>query len=178
VEGVGEFPPIVIAALRQKMVALAGEISQGVVFANAALSHMPASLSALPAQKRSDPDFFIGNMLPICISNDVAAAKEVCRRNLIRYTYLPNYRNYWEEAGYVEEMTQIARAIADGRDDDVPRYLSDRWLEDVSLFGPAMRVRDGLEAWQQAGVRTPVIVPSSTAGGQLKAIDEIFAAFG
>jgi alkanesulfonate monooxygenase SsuD/methylene tetrahydromethanopterin reductase-like flavin-dependent oxidoreductase (luciferase family) len=178
VEGVGEFPPIVIAALRQKMVALAGEISQGVVFANAALSHMPASLAALPAQKRRDPDFFIGNMLPICISNDVAAAKEVCRRNLIRYTYLPNYRNYWKEAGYVEEMTQIARAIADGRDDDVPGYLTDRWLEDVSLFGSPTRVRDGLEAWQQAGVRTPVIVPSSTAGGQLKAIDEIFAAFG
>jgi alkanesulfonate monooxygenase SsuD/methylene tetrahydromethanopterin reductase-like flavin-dependent oxidoreductase (luciferase family) len=178
VEGVGEFPPIVIAALRQKMVALAGEISQGVVFANAALSHMPASLAALPAAKRSDPDFFIGNMLPICISNDVAAAKEVCRRNLIRYTYLPNYRNYWKEAGYVEEMTQIARAIADGRDDDVPRFLTDRWLEDVSLFGPPTRVRDGLEAWQQAGVRTPVIVPSSTAGGQLKAIDEIFGAFG
>jgi alkanesulfonate monooxygenase SsuD/methylene tetrahydromethanopterin reductase-like flavin-dependent oxidoreductase (luciferase family) len=178
VEGVGEFPPIIIAALRQKMVALAGEISQGVVFANAALSHMPASLAALPAAKRSDPDFFIGNMLPICISNDVAAAKEVCRKNLIRYTYLPNYRNYWKEAGYVEEITQIAHAIADGRDADVPRYLTDRWLEDVSLFGPPTRVRDGLEAWQQAGVRTPVIVPSSTAGGQLKAIDEIFAAFG
>ena len=54
VEGVGEFPPIIIAALRQKMVALAGEISQGVVFANAARSHMAASLAALPADKRND----------------------------------------------------------------------------------------------------------------------------
>jgi alkanesulfonate monooxygenase SsuD/methylene tetrahydromethanopterin reductase-like flavin-dependent oxidoreductase (luciferase family) len=178
VDGVGEFPPIIIAGLRQKMVALAGEISQGVVFANAALSHMPASLAALPAAKRNDPAFFIGNMLPICISNDVAAAKEVCRKNLIRYGYLPNYRNYWKEAGYIEEMTQIERAIADGRDDDVPRYLTDRWLADVSLFGPPSRVRDGLEAWQEAGVSTPVIVPSSTAGGQLKAIEEIFVAFG
>ena len=177
VEGVGEFPPIIIAALRQKMVALAGEISQGVVFANAARSHMAGSLAALPVAKRNDPDFFIGNMLPTCISDDVEAAKAVCRKNLIHYAFLPNYRNYWKEAGYVEEMTEIERAIADGRGDDVPRYLTDRWLADVSVFGSASRVREGVAAWQAAGVHTPVIVPSSTSGGQLKALEEIFATF-
>jgi alkanesulfonate monooxygenase SsuD/methylene tetrahydromethanopterin reductase-like flavin-dependent oxidoreductase (luciferase family) len=177
VEGLGEFPPIIIAALRQKMVALAGEISQGVVFANAVRSHMAASLAALPAEKRNDATFFIGNMLPTCISDDVEAAKAVCRRNLISYTFLPNYRNYWKEAGYVEEMTDIERAIAEDRRDDVPRYLTDRLLEDVAVFGPASRVREGVEAWQAAGVHTPVIVPSSTSGGQLKALEEIFATF-
>jgi alkanesulfonate monooxygenase SsuD/methylene tetrahydromethanopterin reductase-like flavin-dependent oxidoreductase (luciferase family) len=178
VEGVGEFPPIIIAALRQKMVALAGEISQGVVFANAARSHMATSLAALPADKRNDPGFFIGNMLPTCISDDAEAAKAVCRKNLIHYAFLPNYRNYWKEAGYVEEMTAIERAIEAGRRDDVPKYLTDRWLADVSLFGSAAQVRDGVEAWQAAGVSTPVIVPSSASGGQLKALEEIFATFG
>src|SRR6516165_5006549 len=42
-EGLGELPPIIIAALRQKMVAQCGESSQGVGFANAARSHMAAS---------------------------------------------------------------------------------------------------------------------------------------
>jgi hypothetical protein len=74
-------------------------------------------------------------------------------------------------------MTEIERATAEGRRDDVPRYLTDRWLADVSLFGPAARVREGVEAWQAAGVRTPVIVPSSASGGQLKALEEIFATF-
>ena len=37
------------------MVALAGEIAEGVVFANASRSHMAASLAALPAEKRNDP---------------------------------------------------------------------------------------------------------------------------
>jgi alkanesulfonate monooxygenase SsuD/methylene tetrahydromethanopterin reductase-like flavin-dependent oxidoreductase (luciferase family) len=178
VEGVGEFPPIIIAALRQKMVALAGEISQGVVFANAARSHMATSLAALPASKRNDPGFFIGNMLPTCISDDIEAAKAVCRKNMIHYAFLPNYRNYWKEAGYVEEMTAIERAIEAGRRDDVPKYLTDRWLADVSLFGSAAQVRDGVEAWQAAGVSTPVIVPSSASGGQLKALEEIFTTFG
>ena len=177
-EGLGTLPPIIIAALRKKMVALAGEISEGVVFANASLSHMGDSLSALPAVKRTDPAFFIGNMLPICISDDVEAAKAVNRRSLINYAFLPNYRNYWKEAGYLEEMAAIERAIAEGRRDDVPGCFTDKWLADNTLFGPASKVREGVEAWQAAGVHTPVLVPSSVAGNQLKALEEIFAAFG
>ncbi len=29
------------------------------------------------------------------------------RRTMTHYAFLPNYRNYWKEAGYVEEMTAI-----------------------------------------------------------------------
>jgi alkanesulfonate monooxygenase SsuD/methylene tetrahydromethanopterin reductase-like flavin-dependent oxidoreductase (luciferase family) len=176
-EGLGTLPPVVIAALRQRMVALAGEIAQGVVFANASRSHMGASLAALPAGKRDDPAFFIGNMLPVCISDDIEAAKAVNRRTLASYGILPNYRNYWKEAGFVEEMTAIEGAIAEGRAADVPKYFSDTWLADCTLFGSAAKVREGIEAWRDAGVRTPIVVPSSAAGNQLKALEEIFAAF-
>jgi hypothetical protein len=88
------------------------------------------SLAALPAAKRNDPGFFIGNMIPTCISDDVA------------------------------------------------KYLSDKWLADNTLFGPAAKVRDGVAAWRAAGVHTPILVPSSAAGNQMKAIEEVFAAFG
>ena len=174
----GPLPPIIVAALRRRMVALAGELADGVVFANASLSHMGQSLAALPAARRADPGFFIGNMIPTCISDDVEAAKAVNRRTLTSYAFLPNYRNYWKEAGYVEEMEAIEKAIAEGRRDDVPKYLTDRWLADSTLFGPAAHVRDGIAKWRAAGVRTPIIVPSSAAGNQLKAIEEVFATFG
>jgi alkanesulfonate monooxygenase SsuD/methylene tetrahydromethanopterin reductase-like flavin-dependent oxidoreductase (luciferase family) len=177
-DGLGPLPPIIIAALRRKMVALAGEIAQGVVFANASLSHMTASLAALPAEARNDPGFFIGNMIPTCISDDVEAAKAVNRRTLTSYGLLPNYRNYWKEAGYQQEMAAIESAIGEGRKDDVGRYFSDAWLADNTLFGPAAKVREGVQAWHDAGVRDLIIVPSSAAGNQLKALEEVFAAFG
>jgi alkanesulfonate monooxygenase SsuD/methylene tetrahydromethanopterin reductase-like flavin-dependent oxidoreductase (luciferase family) len=176
-EGLGTLPPIIIAALRRKMVALAGEIAQGVVFANASRSHMAASLAALPADKLNDPAFFIGNMIPACISDDIEAAKAVHRRTLINYAFLPNYRNYWKEAGYQDEMDAIEKAIAEGRKDDVPKYFSDKWLADNTLFGSAAKVREGVEAWRDAGVRDLIIVPSSAAGNQVKALEEVFAAF-
>ena len=176
-DGLGALPPIIVAALRRKMVALAGEIAEGVVFANASRSHMGASLAALPAGKRDDPNFFIGNMIPTCISDDIEAAKAVNRRTLTSYGFLPNYRNYWREAGYGEEMDAIETAIAEGRRDDVPKYFSDKWLADNTLFGPAAKVREGVDAWRDVGVRDLIIVPSSAVGNQVKALEEVFAAF-
>jgi len=174
---VGKLPPVVVAALRRRMVALAGEIGDGVVFANAARSHMRESLSALPAAKRGDPAFFVGDMIPICISDDRSAAMERNRKTLVMYVSLPNYRNYWIEAGYAEEMAAIAKAIERGERERVTSLMSDRWLADVSLFGTAAEVREGVEAWYDAGVRTPILVPSSAAGNQIKAFEELFAAF-
>jgi alkanesulfonate monooxygenase SsuD/methylene tetrahydromethanopterin reductase-like flavin-dependent oxidoreductase (luciferase family) len=177
-ESFGPLPPIIVAALRKRMVALSGELAQGVVFANASLSHMGQSLAALPPAKRNDAGFFIGNMIPTCINDDVEAAKAVNRRTLTNYAFLPNYRNYWKEAGYVEEMDAIETAVAEGRRDDVAKYLSDKWLSDNTLFGPAAKVREGVAAWRAAGVHTPILVPSSAAGNQMKAIEEVFTAFG
>jgi alkanesulfonate monooxygenase SsuD/methylene tetrahydromethanopterin reductase-like flavin-dependent oxidoreductase (luciferase family) len=172
---VGDLPPIVLATLRNRMIALSEEIAQGMVFANGARSHMGHSLGALSPAARSDANFFIGNMIPTCISDDEAAAMAVNRRTLTSYAFLPNYRNYWKEAGYVEEMEAVEAAIAAGDMDRVPQCLSDRWLADTTLFGSATKVRDGIEAWFDAGIRTPIIVPSSARGNQLAAIDEFFA---
>src|SRR5262247_2185174 len=103
----GELPPIVLATLRQRMVQLAGEIAQGAVWANAARSHMAQSLRHLPLEKRQDAAFFLGNMVPTCIDDDTAAAAAVNRRTLSSYVRLPNYQNYWIEAGFEDEMQAI-----------------------------------------------------------------------
>jgi len=81
----GPLPPIIVAALRKRMVALAGELTEGVVFANVSLSHMRESLAALPAAKRNNSGFFIGDMIPTCINDDVEVAKAVNRRTLTHY---------------------------------------------------------------------------------------------
>ena len=174
---VGELPPLVLAALRDPMVRLAGEIGDGVVFANAARSHMAHSLGVLPTAKRSDASFFVGNMIPTCIDDDTAAAAAVNRRTLAGYVTLPNYRDYWKAAGYVEEMEAVERALAAGERERVPELLTDRWLADTTLFGPAAAVREGVARWRDAGVTTPILVPSSARGNQMQAFAELFAAF-
>jgi alkanesulfonate monooxygenase SsuD/methylene tetrahydromethanopterin reductase-like flavin-dependent oxidoreductase (luciferase family) len=174
---VGALPPIVLAALRRHMVELAGEIGQGAVWANASRSHMAVSLRHLPEAKRRDPAFFIGDMVPTCIDNDRAAAAAVMRRMLVGYVKLPNYQNYWIEAGYEDEMQAVRAAVARGDDAAIQAAMSDRWLSDVTLFGPATEVRDGVDQWRAAGVRTVILVPSSTRGNQIVAFEELLATF-
>jgi alkanesulfonate monooxygenase SsuD/methylene tetrahydromethanopterin reductase-like flavin-dependent oxidoreductase (luciferase family) len=174
---VGDLPPLVLATLRQKMIALSAEIADGMVFANGARSHMAVSLSALPDAKRKDEAFYIGNMIPTCISDDVEAAKAVNRRTLTSYAQLPNYRNYWREAGHEQEMADVEKVIAAGQPERIPDCLSDRWLADTTLFGPPAKVLEGLEAWYDAGIRAPILVPSSAAGNQLTAFQEMFTLF-
>ncbi|MES4793229.1 MAG: hypothetical protein C4321_09865 [Chloroflexota bacterium] len=99
------------------------------------------------------------------------------KRVLTGYVMLPNYRNYWKEAGYVEEMEAIEAALARGDREALPGLMSERWLSDCTLFGTRQQVLDGLERWYAAGVKTPIVVPSSTKGGQVKAFEELFAAF-
>lgn len=172
----GELPPLVLATLRKKMVGLAAEIAQGAVWANASRSHMPESLSHLGAAGQQS-GFFIGNMIPTCISEDRAAAAAVNRKTLSGYVMLPNYQKYWIEAGYEEEMRAIQKAVAARDYDKIPSLMSDKWLADCTLYGSAAEVREGVEAWYAAGVKTPILVASSTSGGQFKAIEEVMAAF-
>src|SRR4051812_10267958 len=172
---VGPLPPILLAAMRTRMVALAAEIADGAIWANACRSHMEASL-AVVAGARREP-FFIGNMIPTVVDDDVDAALALHRRTLSNLARLPNYRNYWREAGYVEEMDAIEAAVARGDTDSLPSFVSDAWLRDTTLAGSPSVVRDGIEAWFDAGVSTPIVVPSALSGGQPRAFENLYAVY-
>ncbi len=175
-EQLGGLPPVVLATLRDKMVGLSVEVGEGAVWANASRSRMAHSLGLVPAARLAD-GFWIGNMIPTVIDDDLAAARARNRKTLQGYVALPNYRNYWIDAGYGAEMTAVIAALEARDQDAVLAAMSDRWLDDCTLSGPVARVRDGIEAWFDAGVTAPVIVASSTSGGQAKAFSELFDAF-
>lgn len=170
----GALPPIYLATLRNKMLELATEISQGAIWANASLSHVAPQLSEVPAARREG--FFLSNMIPTVIDDDRDAARAVNRKTLTGYVSLPNYRNYWRAAGYVEEMDAIENAIDSGNRETVTSLMSDKWLDDCTISGPASFARDRFSEWAESGVH-PIAVMSSTSGGQAKAIGELFAAY-
>ncbi len=172
-DNMGGLPPVVLATLRDKMVGLSTEIGDGAVWANASRSRMAHSLSLVPADKK----LWIGNMIPTVIDDDIDAARARNRKTLQGYVSLPNYRNYWFDAGYEEEMTAAAAAIEAKDNDALHAAMTDEWLDDCTLSGSVGHIRESVEAWFDAGVDAPILVPSSTSGGQVKAFAEMFAAF-
>ena len=170
----GALPPVYLATLRDRMLRLATEIAEGAIWANASLSHVAPQLAAVPGARRDG--FFLSNMIPTVIDEDRDAARAVNRKTLTGYVSLPNYRNYWRAAGYVEEMDAIEAAIDAGERDRVTGLMSNRWLDDCTISGSPGFVRDRLAEWAASGVH-PIAVMSSTSGGQAKAIGELFAAY-
>lgn len=170
----GPLPPIWLAALRDRMLDLAVEVADGAIWANASRSYTAVQIERVPAERRST--FSLANMVPTVIDRDRHAARAIHRRTLSGYVTLPNYRNYWAQAGYAEEMSAIEDALARGDRDALPTLMPDRWLDDCTISGGPTEVRDQLEAWFDTGV-LPIAVMSSTSGGQVQAIRELFALY-
>ena len=81
-----------------------------------------------------------------------------------------NYRDYWKEAGYIDQMSAIETAMAENRRDNMPKYLPDHSGSPTTRFmdRPA-KVRDQLATWYAASINTPVLVPNSLNGNPLGA---------
>ncbi len=167
----GPLPPIYLAAMRDKMLKLTTELAAGSIWANAAFSDVGHQLERVPDAARDS--HFLACMIPTVISDDLKAAAAVNRKTMVGYVSMPNYRNYWKSVGYEEEMNAAEAALSTGDRDGVQAAMTDAWLSDCTLYGPAAVVRERLDAWYALGV-TPVAVMSSTSGGQAKAIGELF----
>ena len=174
----GELPPIYLAALRNKMLDLATEISQGAIWANALLSNISDQLTNIESSLRSE--MFLANMVPTVISDDIAAAQAIHRKTLVGYVSLPNYRNYWRSCGYNEQIDAFEKILESSnketRSAEIVAAMDTEWLSDCTISGDSDTVREALWAWSQAGV-LPIAVMSSTSGGQAKAVSELFAAY-
>ena len=92
------------------------------------------------------------------------------------YTQLPNYTAYWRSVGYEEEVDAMVAAADAGDMDGARRAMTDQWLHDIALVGTPTQVRERIDAWLDLGV-TPILFPSSTNGGQMKALGEALDVF-
>ena len=174
----GDLPPIYLAALRNKMMQLASEISNGAIWANASRKSIATQIALLPDSKRSN--MFLANMIPTVISDDVEAARAIHRKTLVGYVTLPNYRNYWRACGYGEQIDAFEKILSESakesRNTEIISAMDNEWLDDCTISGDVDTVRERLYGWSQIGV-LPIAVMSSTSGGQAQAISQLFDAF-
>ena len=174
----GDLPPIYLAALRNKMMQLASEISNGAIWANASRKSIAGQIALLPDSKRSE--MFLANMIPTVISDDVEAARAIHRKTLVGYVTLPNYRNYWRACGYGKQIDAFEKILSqsakESRNTEIISAMDNQWLDDCTISGDVDTVRERLYGWSQVGV-LPIAVMSSTSGGQAQAISQLFDAY-
>lgn len=167
------FPKLMLAALRKRMTALSGEISEGVIWANAAQSHLSESLRELGVRPKG---FVVGNITRALVTHDIEAGRNAFRESFLMYMKLPNYQNYYIEAGYLEEIAKAREALSRGDDVGAVNAISDKMADDLSSIGPAEQVRDKVQTWYDLGITNLALNPMSLVHSS-EAHKEVMAVF-
>lgn len=151
----GEEPPVVVAALGPKMLALSAEKSRGAVPYNVTPKHTAQAAAIL------GPGKTLAVEQKVTLATDAVRARALGRKELSRYMVLPNYRNNWLREGFSETD------LADGG--------SDRFIDAMVLWGDAETVKKGLRAHFTAGA-THICLQPVHDDGDFAARDRMLAA--
>ncbi len=136
--------PIMIAALRPRMLALAAEKTKGALPYNATPGHTAS------ARKIMGKDSWLVAEQKVYLETDPAKARAMGRRELARYMLLPNYCNHWLASGFTQA--------------DLENGGSDRFIDGMVNWGDVATVKAKLRAHLDAGANQIAIQPVHADG--------------
>ncbi|HSV05379.1 MAG TPA: LLM class flavin-dependent oxidoreductase [Candidatus Binatus sp.] len=174
-------PKILAAALAPRMVALAGELADGVIFNLFPLGRYPHALAALRrGAERGGRD---AGRLEVChfttcyLAEDRSAALHEAKRMLARYANLPFYGNMLAATGFAAEVAAV-RAAWQRRDVGAAEgAVSDEMADAVTLAGEPAHCRERLAAYRAAGATLPIVFPNPVGESRAAAVERALAAF-
>ncbi len=172
-------PPIYLAALREKMLELAGEIGEGLIVNLFPVTALPRILAAYrrgaAGAGRDAGDDEVVCRFQVAVTDDVEAARGLVRMLFGAYVAQPVYNRYFAWCGFEDEARAVADAFARGDRAGSAAALSDELVDRVTILGSAERCREQLAEFVAAGVTTSVISPLATDARGVAATFEAFA---
>lgn len=147
-------PKIVLGALNPKMLQLAGEVADGV-----ALNYLPAShvaWSVEQVRKGGPAEIYAYVHAGMCEREE---GIELARRDLFSYAVVDSYARSFERAGFADEVAEIRARHAEGDRPGALAAVSDRMVDAIDVMGDADTVQATMQAYVDAGVDVPVLMP-------------------
>jgi probable F420-dependent oxidoreductase len=147
--------PIVLAALRGKMLELAVERAQG-AFTN----FLPlAGLPKVAAQVEDAPEGFELLCRFFCIPGEREQVEPLARFMFSSYITVPVYANFYRWLGYGEQIEPMVSAWEAGDRQAAAEAAPWELIEDMFIFGPPEQMRERLEAFVAGGITLPILTP-------------------
>jgi len=171
--------PIYLAALRERMLELAGEIGDGLIVNLFPVTAMPRILAAWRrGAARAGRDASAGEVVcrfQVAVTDDVPAARNLIRFAFTGYVAQPVYNAYFRWCGFEAEAVAVAEAFARGDRAASAAAMTDALIDRIAILGSASRCREQIAEFVAAGVTTPVISPLATDAEGVRAVFEAFA---
>lgn len=172
-------PRVVLGALNEKMLSLAGELADGVL-----LNYLPAAAVPWCVEQVRTGERLTGRPEGSCRINayvhvgvcDPEQARDAARKDLFSYAVVPAYGRAFARAGFGSEVAEIQAAHAER---DRPRALagvSDAMIDAIDICGDARHVADAVSQYLDAGVDHAVIMPLPWGEDRRATIESTLAA--
>jgi probable F420-dependent oxidoreductase len=159
--------PIFLAALRERMLRLAGAEADGVLINWLAPDDVPTVVREVrrgAERAGRDPDAVeVACRIFVCVSDDGEAARQIARRYIAAYLTVPVYADFHRWLGRGETLRPMQDAWAAGDRRGATAAIADEVVDAVFVAGDAATCRQKIQAYVDAGVQTPIvyIVPVS-----------------
>ncbi|MEE2678225.1 MAG: LLM class flavin-dependent oxidoreductase [Myxococcota bacterium] len=178
----GPAPRIYVAALREKMLELAGEVGDGLILNLFPAEAMPQILAAYRrgaerAGRDASGDEVVCRLM-VAVTDDVASARNMVRAGFAGYFAQPVYNAYLRWYGFEKEADAVADAFARGDRAGSAAALTDEMIDAIAVLGTADACRERIAAYVAGGVTTPVIAPLAAQPDQVAAVFDALAPAG
>ena len=147
-------PKIVIGALNEGMLRLAGELADGVLLNYLPASHVPWSVEQV--RKGGDARIYSYVHVGVC---DRDTFLPLARRDLFSYATVDAYANNFTRAGYGGAVTQVRERHAAKDREGALAAVSDEMVDGIDVMGDAALVAATVRAYADAGVDEPIVFP-------------------
>ncbi|MEP6852007.1 MAG: LLM class F420-dependent oxidoreductase [bacterium] len=145
-------PPILLAALRPQMLALAGREADGAILNWLAPDDVAPCLAAV-----DNPGAHIVARVFVCPTEDAATARAIGRRLIAAYLTVPAYAAFHEWLGRGPALTAMQAAWAAGDRAGALTALDDDTVDELVVHGAPERCRERVAEYAAAGVDVPVL---------------------
>lgn len=173
--------PIVLAALGDAALRLAGEIADGVLMNWIGPETVPHAIAEVEAGAkragRSLDGFEIAAFIRTCVTDAPEPARQSLARDITGYTTVDAYAAYFRGSGFADEIDAAQTAWKAGDRSGAVGKLSPRMLEALGVVGPEAYCRERIDAFARAGLTMPVVVPFAPEGDRKASILRTVRAF-
>ncbi|MBA2280297.1 MAG: LLM class F420-dependent oxidoreductase [Actinomycetota bacterium] len=147
-------PKVVVGALNEKMLRMAGEVADGVLLNYVPASHVPWSVEQVRAGGAATVYAYVHVGV-----GDRADGAELARRDLFSYAVVDAYAKSFERAGFGADVTAVRERHAAGDREGALAAVSDEFAQAIDFMGDAGAVTARVQEYVDAGVQVPVIMP-------------------
>ncbi len=146
--------PIYVAAINQKMVELAWEIADGVIFYLRPISELQKTIQKMQSRRKID----VASQFVTCISDDKDKAIDRAKKTLAFYVSVGKiYREFLAKNGFAKETGEIYSEYKKSGLHLNYKLVSDTMLDSLTISGTPDDCKKKLDKFIKTGVSLPII---------------------